>query len=311
MPERPFNCLEFGRSSIKFKSRARTLSSARLGRILRGMLKYVALLSLSISILACGRAGNQNPVATSGVATRGIVGGNLAAAGQGNMKSVVAIMNLTTDDLCSGSLLEGNIVLTAAHCIENNLKSVNVFFGSSVDEGSVMRKVDIALVHANYHDWAETDENDIALVHFTGAVPPGFVPATLLRDSTLLKNAASVLLAGYGVTDPKNGRGDGLLRMVTVTIKDAAFGKGEVSVDQTHGKGSCSGDSGGPAYLLVGNQPLLWGITSRGDSTERGRDLCNHDGIYTNAAAYLDWIAKNSAALQVNGSGSLTARAVR
>ena len=55
-------------------------------------------------------------------------------------------------------------------------------------------------------------------------------------------------------------------------------------MDQTGGVGSCSGDSGGPAFLKVNGQELLWGVTSRGDQT------CAQVGIYTMISPYMSFI---------------------
>ncbi len=173
------------------------------------------------------------------------------------------------------------------------------------------------LVEGTSKQW---EWNDIALIKFKGNVPAGYKPATFLADAKALSTGNTVTLAGYGVSqvkinkvDPKTiedldkaieegdvmcspnkvncvrmeSSGDGVLRSVEVKI--AQNMPTEVVVDQRRGKGSCSGDSGGPAYVVKDDKFYLWGITSRGDAS------CDVNGIYTNALTYLDWIAKASA----------------
>ena len=163
-------------------------------------------------------------------------------------------------------------------------------------------------------------EGDIALIQFNGKAPEGFKPATMLLDSSALKSGTSVVLAGYGVDknvltevkptqDPefKKGldggkifcddddlskakcfsehvQGEGKLRTTDVVIEDD-FNATEIALNQSNGKAACEGDSGGPAYLKVGNQYQLWGVTSRGT---RG---CNGYVLYTNAIALKKWVS--------------------
>ncbi|MCK6595568.1 MAG: trypsin-like serine protease [Bacteriovoracaceae bacterium] len=164
----------------------------------------------------------------------------------------------------------------------------------------------------------EEDTGDIALIKFKGELPVGYKPATFLQDSSLLQVNQMVVLAGYGVStvdlksiDPKTYKkideaieygevicsddrkknygtcfevetsGDGLLRITSAPI--SSLSKTEVRLNETKA-GTCSGDSGGPAYIDIQGELYLFGITSRGS------ELCNEVGVYTNALYYLPWI---------------------
>jgi hypothetical protein len=48
---------------------------------------------------------------------------------------------------------------------------------------------------------------------------------------------------------------------------------------------ACRGDSGGPMWMNVDSNPVLYGVTSWGDGCAGARP-----GIYTRVAAYRDWI---------------------
>ncbi|MNJ96866.1 Trypsin [compost metagenome] len=181
------------------------------------------------------------------------------------------------------------------------------------------RRVTSGRAHDKWRDDdndSSVDQNDIALLKFEGSLPPGYRPATMLADAAALVRGAMVSVAGYGVddvsmetVDPKkmsrqkleegieNGEivcddhlthcfsvemsGDGTLRTAEAPIK--AVHATEVRLDETR-KGTCSGDSGGPAYILKDGVYYLFGVTSRGSS------MCDNEGIYTNALAHRGWM---------------------
>ena len=57
--------------------------------------------------------------------------------------------------------------------------------------------------------------------------------------------------------------------------------------------GTCSGDSGGPLVLILGDQPILAGISSY---TAGGKKQCLGVSVYTNIQAYSDWITEQTRA---------------
>lgn len=160
----------------------------------------------------------------------------------------------------------------------------------------------------------EIDTGDIALVKFKGQIPAGYKPAVFLPDQSVLKRGALVTVAGYGVSfvdsfpiDPSKFRnldqaiedgevicdernrncmkvemsGDGLLRQTQAPI--SSIQETELRLDERK-SGTCSGDSGGPAYIEENGQLYLFGVTSRGSM------LCDNTGVYTNALEYMPWI---------------------
>jgi hypothetical protein len=154
---------------------------------------------------------------------------------------------------------------------------------------------------------------------FKGTVPAGFKTATFLPANTEFKRGDMITVAGYGVDDvdtskqidPKkykgdleeaiaagevicdgnNGKytncfevemnGDGILRVTEAPISFVL--ETEIRLDERKA-GTCSGDSGGPAFLKKNNEYFLMGVTSRGSA------LCNEVGVYTNALYYKTWI---------------------
>jgi len=185
---------------------------------------------------------------------------------------------------------------------------------------AMLRRVSAAKVHKDYiYDSEKAPEfnaSDIALLRFKGTVPEGYAPAKMLKNPALIKRGATVKVAGFGVRKVESWEVD--VRKFTRPQLEKAVEDGEIFCDddfktcmgvemddtgllyeaETNIKAlletefmlnetkvaTCSGDSGGPAYLKVGNDYFLAGITSRGSL------LCNKEGVYTDILYFKDWI---------------------
>lgn len=163
------------------------------------------------------------------------------------------------------------------------------------------------------------DQNDIAILQFAGPLPQGYRPVPVLQDLSMLVPGAEAVIAGYGVTkvtvteiDPKTYNAKKLkmglatgqiecdeqmkecISIVTSGFNDLyatkvnvkSLTQFEVRTDETKGRSSCTGDSGGPAMILKNGVYHVFGVISRGNIE------CNFEGIYTNATKYLPWIAE-------------------
>ena len=202
---------------------------------------------------------------------------------------------------CTGVILAEDIILTAGHCLGGGgWAKLTVHFGpqgknpvASIPVVGQKRRRDIPPPNGLGRD-------DVAVLKLASRIPAGFVPATLLPNSNLLKDQAEIILAGYGRTtpyEPKFGNGGiGTLRKVRQRILDTRYAEREVLVDIT-GKGSCTGDSGGPAFLETDSKLFVWGIASHLTENDRlpdqGRErryACIKDLVYTNVIEQLPWI---------------------
>jgi hypothetical protein len=115
---------------------------------------------------------------------------------------------------------------------------------------------------------------DMAIVTFSGGLPPGFEAARFLNinhyfQATLPGNP--LVLIGYGIT---SGKADdaGVLRRTTSQIE--SFSKHGLNLSTTSSKGqTCDGDSGGPAIMYIDGISYVVGVLSRSD--------CESVSIYT------------------------------
>ncbi len=219
-----------------------------------------------------------------------IIGGSKVKPTDSIISSIVGIYDISAGAICTGSIIDNNIVLTAAHCINSDPSQMVILFGTNLDATKVFRRVDFAGAHKLYapQDNEESEWNDIGLIHFVGQLPKGFKPAKFLPNQYKIKAGDLTLLAGYGLSDGVNKTGASVLRKTSVAIANPEFFQGQVVLDQRAGRGACHGDSGGPAYIQTKDGLMLWGVTSRGYHDKL--DHCSQFAVYTNSIKYNKWI---------------------
>ena len=268
--------------------------------------------------------------------TNHIVGGTLVKSSDAVAKSIVGlyVKNLQTGSIetCTGSLLTNNMVVTAAHCASDLDGKVDIFviFTTTVEDSKFakkdVRKVDLKAVVKTWGTKLKPDDvntGDVALLHYKGSTPSGYVSAVLAYDDSYLTQGDELVVAGYGATkviktpidvniypdligklqegtvacenniELKNCyeismEGNGQLRKTTVTIADPIYSLSEISVNQDRGTGFCHGDSGGPAYVMRGNRYYLVGILSR--TINDPFSECTHQAVFTSVPYYLRWL---------------------
>lgn len=256
-------------------------------------------LKLRLALVCIGLL-SGSPVWASSFFHTEIIGGVKVSPADPIAASTVMIVGQTTNNgttgeyICSASIIAQDLIVTAAHCVAedpaNPTDPAKIFvvfsthLPASASDPSVHR-ISGYLVHSGWSAAIQQpDAHDVAVIRFEGGLPAGYQPAQLLGTQNL-SAGETVTLAGYGISTIRDTDGStaGTLRQVNVRIAQF-YGQTEVAVDETHGKGSCNGDSGGPAFVSNGGELLLWGVTSRGDPS------CATDGIYTNLGYYLDFL---------------------
>lgn len=140
-----------------------------------------------------------------------IVGGEVVTNRDLTSQSVVGVLiqnKLTGDvEICSGTLLKNNLVLTAAHCVydTNGSLSISVIFDNVISPTgntiTAIRAVSRTAIPAWWgaETHLETDTGDIALLQYSGATPQGYSAITALASEEDITNNQQILIAGFGV----------------------------------------------------------------------------------------------------------------
>lgn len=260
------------------------------------MKKIIFLSLLSVSLIQCSPDKRERDDLASSSQEARIIGGNLVTSGLKTAQHVVGLV-VPRFGSCTGTLIDKNIVLTAAHCIPPTPRSMYVVFSTSLKSANSSNAAPVVgAVVSPLWGKSNADKNtgDIAVIKFQGQAPSGYTPVNVLKNAYYLAPSAFTLLAGFGLDDGTTQTGSGVLRETFTVLSNPRYSQTEAVLDQTIGRGTCSGDSGGPAFLLLNGAYYIWGITSRGDAQ------CKKTGIYTVVVPYQQFIDNAIRQLQVS-----------
>jgi secreted trypsin-like serine protease len=212
---------------------------------------------------------------------------------------------------CGGSLIAKNVVLTAAHCVVNMDRRIQVSMGYhhvSEHRKDTLVNVEAVKVHELY-DESKSLQNDIALLILADYDNQVFdkqvVPIPMSKDLLKPEHVGSATVIGYGNASSVGNLFVDHLQEVTVPVIPAplcktAEGYGEINDSQicagslSGGIDSCQGDSGGPLVIknAEGKEELV-GVVSWGFGCAQK----TAPGVYTRVASYSEWIRRHSETL--------------
>ncbi len=281
-----------------------------------------AVLVGALAIAACGDTSIAGDGAHTSRRADAIQGGT------DDTTSVFAVAVLSeAGDVCSGTLIAPNLVLTARHCVAadnggSSVDCVNDKFLAPAAPGTLRVSIDpvadfdTATFHAS-KIVVPTETafcgHDVALIILKENVPAAVaIPATPAIDPPLTDRATygtKLTAIGYGISSP-TANDDGTRRKranipIACIPGDATLGCDPVAdfdmtaTELSAGNGLCSGDSGSGAYvpgsLAAGGTPIVIGVLSR--AVDSGGQCT--DAIYgrtDSIAALLVSTAKDAAA---------------
>ena len=180
---------------------------------------------------------------------------------------------------CSGTLIAQDYVLTAAHCLESNT-TIEVRFGNSPGTFTHTRQSAQKIRHPQYNRWDV--KNDIGLIRLATPAPDHIQPIRALPQSLAIgpEHEGNLNMEFVGFGDTETGSSEVKLKVTLPLLRQCSSAAGcnvsgnpwsvnplpagSLLYAQNTG-GPCSGDSGGPAFVVFNGIEYVAGVTSYGD----------------------------------------------
>ncbi|XP_023251616.1 serine protease 27-like [Seriola lalandi dorsalis] len=261
---------------------------------------FVAVVVL-LALMVTGNNAQLNVCGTAPLNTK-IVGGQSAAAGTWPWQ---VNLHRKGRNICGGSLINNQWVLTAAHCLSGaNTSDLMIYLGRETQEGpnpnERSRSVSRVIKHPHYDDF--TSDNDIALLRLSSTVDfTNFIrPVCLAAAGSVFRAGTTCWVTGWGtISVIKPLPANEPLQEVDVPVVSnsqcrKAYERANVKITSNMicaglpegGKDSCKGDSGGPMVSKTGSRWVQAGVVSFGIGCAEP----NFPGVYARVSEYQTWI---------------------
>lgn len=217
--------------------------------------------------------------------------GNAPAASGFAAQSIVMLLD-DRGDLCTGTAIARDLVLTAAHCV-----SRPVPYRARVSKEDGITEVAAIRRHPGFNMMnyvANRATADIALVKLKSPLPDAVTPAAL-GGTRRVAVGETMIVAGFGATQDGHAGGIGEARMAPLAVTGQP-GSLQIRLfdpatrNERTGLGSCTGDSGGPAFGRKGTDGgEVMGVVSWSTAPKNEAGCGGLTGL-TPLLAYRTWI---------------------
>lgn len=267
-------------------------------RTLYQHIMFYCLLSTSLHIFA----DNSQQVSTR------IVGGEESSSA--SEYPWVVSLKYNGSHFCGATLINDQWVLTAAHCVIDQLSNDSNFtatageYDLSSSPTTISSSIEKIITHPDYNE--TTFDNDIALIKLSSAVSNETI--TLLSsletaqsievDTTLSTSIGWGSTVGYSSGEDPNAEYPDILNVVSIPLLSSEMCKTIMPMTTDNmvcaadlvngGLDSCQGDSGGPLLVESTSEGEIQqiGVVSFG----QGCAAQGTAGVYTKVANYQSWI---------------------
>lgn len=271
------------------------------------MKKILGVVSV-VALLAACQKGLKSQGTLRLQSQQNILGGFQVLPSDPLRKHVVLIRSYTlkevtdkkpnTFSVCTGIIVSDQHILTAAHCLPEDDKMsklvVEVHFTTDTKEPDEQHAMAYAIKmkeHEEYHV-GKRSHFDLAILKISKTIPEDYEPVAILPAAVELVAGDTVVALGFGLKNDSPKIESTTLNKVSgvPVLEDQGT---QILLDQTAGKGICSGDSGGPTFFYYQGKHYLLGVNeSVVGLTPDSKPTCKSNGLIVKAQTFKPWILK-------------------
>lgn len=178
---------------------------------------------------------------------------------------------------CTGVAVSDQLIITAAHCLEGDVKQVRIFTGSKYDAKASSLAVKDYKIHPKYNAKESRFKSDLAKISLKDKLP-GFVKLHSIYSGKRIDG--TLYRFGFGERNKQNIR-----TVITPKFRNLNF---DDAVIELNDQFSRSGDSGGPIYMQNGDEITVLAVHSTFSHGPEGNFSFN-----PLLGSYTSWIFSN------------------